>query len=111
MIVLPSSVRIVASTSPVTFQRDVDSLVRCVREDLGEDPFSGDIYCFVNRRRDRVKLLVWDRNGFWVLCKRLERGRFRRLEGPDKRIELTREELIVLLERLDTRTDRFLRNF
>ena len=111
MIVLPTSVRIVASTAPVTFQRDVDSLVRSVRDVLEEDPFSGDVYCFINPPRDRVKLLVWDRNGFWVLCKRLERGRFQRLEGSARRMELTRDELIVLLERVDTKTDRFVRNF
>jgi transposase len=111
VIVLPTSLRIVASTAPVTFQRDVDGLVRCVRDVLGEDPFSGDVYCFVNPPRDRVKLLVWDRNGFWVLCKRLERGRFQRLRGSAGHIELTRDELIVLLERLDTKTDRFVRNF
>jgi transposase len=111
LIVLPASVRIVALTTPVTFQRDVDSLVRCVREVLEEDPFSGDVFCFLNPRRDRVKLLVWDRNGFWVLSTRLERGRFRRLEGREKRTELTREELIMLFGRLDTKTDRILRNF
>jgi transposase len=111
MIVLSASVRIVASTKRVTIQRDIDSLVRCVREELEEDPFSGDVYCFINPSRDRVKLLVWDRTGFWVLCKRLERGKFRRLEGPGRSLELTREDLIALLERIGPKTDRFLSNF
>ncbi len=111
MIVLPTNARIVALTTPVTFQTDVDGLVQRVRDVLGEDPFSGDVYCFINPPRDRVKLLVWDRNGFWVLCKRLERGRFRRIVGSERRVELTREELIVLLERLETSPDTFLRNF
>lgn len=111
MIVLPESVRIVALTTPVTFQTDIDGLMRRVREELGADPFSGDLFCFFNPRRDRVKLLVWDRDGFWVLCKRLECGRFRRLEGSARRVDLTREELIALLDSPAARTNRFVRNF
>jgi len=64
MIVLPQSVRIVVLTRSVAFTMDVDGLARLVRDVLLDDPLSGDIFCFFNPRRDRVKLLVWDRNGF-----------------------------------------------
>lgn len=111
MMVLPESLRIVALTTPVTFQMDVDGLVQLVRDVLREDPFSGNLFCFLNRPRDRVKLLAWDRNGFWVMSKRLERGRFQRLEGGVPGVEISREELIMLLEGIDTRTERFHRNF
>lgn len=111
MMVLPKSVRIVVLARPVAFTMDVDGLARLVRDDLLDDPFSGDIFCFFNPRRDRVKLLVWDKNGFWVLCKRLERGRFQRFEQRTSRVEISREELIMLLEGVDMNTERFHRNF
>jgi transposase len=111
MMVLPKSVRIVVLTRPVAFTTDVDGLARLVRDVLADDPLSGDIFCFFNPRRDRVKLLVWDRNGFWVMCKRLERGRFQLLERRTSRLELSREELVMLLEGVDMSSERFHRNF
>jgi transposase len=111
MMVLPKSARIVALTTPITFQTHIDGLVQRVRDVLGEDPFSGAIFCFFNPRRDRVMLLVWDRNGFWSLCKRLERGKFQRIKSASARAELSREELIMLLEGIDIDSERFHRNF
>ena len=111
MIVLPQSVRIVVLTRSVAFTMDVDGLARLVRDVLLDDPLSGDIFCFFNPRRDRVKILVWDRNGFWVMCKRLERGRFQLLDRRTSRVELSRDELIMLLEGVDMTSERFHRNF
>lgn len=103
--------RVYASTRPTSSTKEIDGLVRIVRDEFGEDPFSGNIFCFFNRARDRVKLLVWDRNGFWVLFKRLERGRFERVDADAPRVEIGREELVMLLEGIDTRTSRFRRHF
>jgi hypothetical protein len=73
MLSLPSSVRIFLSRAPVDFRKAHDGLHAIVREQFGDDPHSGHVFVFLNRRVDRVKLLVWDRNGFWLLYKRRRR--------------------------------------
>ncbi|MDZ7359362.1 MAG: IS66 family insertion sequence element accessory protein TnpB [candidate division KSB1 bacterium] len=61
--------------APATdMRKSFDGLSGVVTSALGRDPASGDVYVFVNRRRDRLKLLVWDRTGFWLFYKRLEQG-------------------------------------
>ncbi|MDZ7364227.1 MAG: IS66 family insertion sequence element accessory protein TnpB [candidate division KSB1 bacterium] len=57
-------------------RKSFDGLSGVVATVLGRDPTSGDVYVFVNRRHDRMKLLVWDRTGFWIFYKRLEHGTF-----------------------------------
>ena len=111
MLRLPRSIRVFAATRSSDFRKDVDGLVRVVREDFGKDPCSGDLFCFFNFDRDRVKLLVWDRNGFWILSKRLERGRFEALDKRARVIEIEREELVMMLAGIDTKTARFRRQF
>ena len=61
-----------------------------MRDQLGDDALAGHVFLFFNARRDRVKILVWDRNGFWLLLKRLERGTFQRLDGSTATVELDR---------------------
>jgi len=68
--------RIFAYRHPVDLRKSIDGLSSLVEGVLGEDPFSGALYVFVNRRRDKVKLLYWERNGFCIWYKRLERERF-----------------------------------
>ena len=71
-----------------------------VEQTLGLDPFATAVYVFSNRRRNRVKLLGWDRNGFWLLSKRLEQDRF---VWPDEATvpTLTVEQLHWLLDGID----------
>lgn len=111
MLSLSTRVRIFAATEPIDFRKGFDGLVQVVRERFGEDPFAGDLFCFFNRRRDRVKVLVWDRNGFWLHYKRLERGTFERVHGEGKRLELDRARMTMLLEGIDSKNARFRRNF
>lgn len=111
MLRLSAETRIFALTKPVDARKGIDGLVRMVRNNFGEDPFTGDLFCFFNAARDQVRILVWDRNGFWVLYKRLERGRFERIDFRQARIEIDRVQLAMLLEGIDTRTWRFSRNF
>ena len=61
---------------PVDFRLNINGLSVLVEQALGLDPFAQCVYVFSNRRRDRVKVLGWDRNGFWLLLKRLEKDRF-----------------------------------
>ena len=85
MLSLPFQLRIFAAVEPVDFRKGFDGLVAIVRDGFREDPFAGDLFCFFNRRRDRVKILAWDRNGFWLHYKRLERGTFERIDGRGAR--------------------------
>ena len=73
---LPPSVKIYVALEATDLRRSVDGLSLLVRESLRLEPFSGHLFLFRNRRADRLKILVWDRSGFWVLYKRLERGTF-----------------------------------
>ena len=78
-----------------------DGLAGIVRNYLGKDPVSGDVFIFLNKTRTHIKLLYWDGDGFALFYKRLERGRYERctaVHGPSK--EMKREELLMLLEGL-----------
>ncbi len=61
---------------PVDMRKAIDGLSALVQPVIGQDPLSGHLFVFVSKSRTKVKLLWWDRNGFWLLYKRLERGRF-----------------------------------
>lgn len=74
--ILSSAVRAYVYSEAVDMRKSIDALAQLVASCMGMDPLSGQVFVFIGRRRDKVKLLVWDRHGFWVLYKRLERGRF-----------------------------------
>ena len=76
MLSLPSSVRIFICTEPTDMRRSFDGLVGMVEELVRENPFSGHLFLFRNRRRDRVKVLCWDRDGLCIWYKRLEEGTY-----------------------------------
>jgi len=109
MLSLPASVRVFAARDGVDFRKGFDGLHAIVRDEFGEDALSGNVYLFFNARRNRVKLLVWDRNGFWLLYKRLERGTFQRLDGTSAKIEIDRARLAMLLDGIDTKNSKFYR--
>ena len=112
MLSLPAQVRIFAACQPVDFRKSHDGLVAIVREHFREDPFDGSLFVFFNRRRDRIKLLLWDRNGFWLFYKRLERGTFRVLTGcGEARVEIRRCDLSMLLEGIDLEKGKIRRHF
>jgi len=72
-------------------------LVAIVRNELREDPLSGSLYVFINRRRNYVKLVYWDRTGFCLFAKRLERGRFS-LPGDAETFELSEQVFCLFLD-------------
>lgn len=78
-----------------------NTLSAVVRNQLHRDPLSGDLFVFCNRRKDRVKVLVFERGGFWLCAKRLETGTFAWPEVPTPDHELTVEELTLLLGGID----------
>ena len=77
MIQITPHMRILVAIEPADFRRGIDGLARLCREELLEEPFSGCLFLFRNRRRTAIKALVYDGHGFWLLYKRLSIGRFR----------------------------------
>jgi transposase len=75
--VIPAGVRIFVCSHPQDMRRSFDGLSLAAQEHLGEDAGSGALFVFVNKRRNRLKVLWFDRNGFCLLYKRLHRARFR----------------------------------
>lgn len=76
MLTLRPSIRIYVCLRPADMRKSLDGLSAMARSEMGEDPLAGHLFLFRNRRGDRMKVLYWDRNGFAVWYKRLERGRF-----------------------------------
>jgi len=98
--------RVWLCTSPTDMRKGFDTLAVLVREALGDDPLSGQLFLFVGRRRDRLKILYWDRDGYALWYKRLEAGTYRLPVAADDaaRVELSASELAMLLEGIDLRS-------
>lgn len=106
MLTLPAAVRIYVAAEAVDLRRGFDGLAATTRSVIREDPLSGHVFVFLNRRRNRVKLLVWDRTGYLLLYKRLERGTFHLPTTPRlgaRHVELDAGDLGLLLEGVDLR--------
>lgn len=87
---------------PVDMRKAMDGLALLVQEAMELDPFSAAAFVFCNRARDKVKILVWERNGFVVWYKRLERDRFKWPDCDERdRLALTGQQLNWLLDGLD----------
>lgn len=110
MLSFPAAVRIYVAAEAVDLRRGFDGLSALTRTVIGADPMSGHVFCFLNRRKNRVKLLLWDRTGWLIVYKRLERGTFRLAQTPpagERHVELDAGELALLLEGLDLRGARW----
>ena len=82
---------------PVDMRKSFNSLAALTREVLKENPLSGDLYVFTNRSGNLIKCLTWDRTGYVLYAKKLERGKLRYRAGQDKR-EINQERLKLLLD-------------
>ena len=101
MLNLPASVRVFLCLLPADMRWSFDSLARLVKVVLIEDPLSGHLFVFRNRRGDRVKILYWDRDGYAIWYKRLEQGVFRFPQHDCERVEVSASDLILVLEGID----------
>jgi transposase len=103
MIALTSHLKFYLYPQATDMRKSFDGLSGIVTSVLARDPVSGEVYIFLNRRRDRMKLLLWDRNGFWLFYKRLEQGTFQlpAHAKDDAALELPFEELMLILEGID----------
>ena len=104
MLLLPRAVRVYVATAPCNLRKSFDGLSNEVRAVLAENPLSGHVFAFLNRRKNQVKLLVWTRGGFTIVAKRLERGTFtfpQQVKSGAKSVQLDAHELAMLLEGID----------
>jgi transposase len=87
---------------PVDFRKSINGLTLIIESDLLYSPFSGTLYVFCNRKRDKLKIVYWDRSGFALWYKRLEEDKFRwPKRWPESLIELTETQLHRLLQGYD----------
>ena len=105
MFLVPAQLKFYLYCQPTDMRKGFDGLYGLVTTALESDPLSGDVYVFLNRRRDRIKLLFWDSDGFWIFYKRLEKGTFQL--PPDSQelssIQLPYDELMMIIEGIDLR--------
>lgn len=99
MIGLPPQTKIIFYSRPTDMRKSHNGLCGLVRNELESDPTNGTLFLFVNRRRDRIKAMYWDRDGLAIWYKRLERGTFENLKpnSDAKSIELDQTDLALLL--------------
>lgn len=106
MLTFTGSLKVYIALEPQDMRRSFNGLAAAVAGELGDDPLSGALFVFTNKRRNRLKILFWDGTGLWVSAKRLEQGRF---SWPtpsargQKKLSLTPEALAMLTDGIDLR--------
>ena len=103
MLSISPAVRIYLASEPVDMRKGFDGLSAIVENQLDEDVYGGNLFVFVSKRGDRVKILCWDRGGFVMLYKRLERGKFKvpKVGEQCTALELESSQLVMLLDGID----------
>ena len=104
MLTFPGSLKVFISMDPADLRKSFTGLWALTVNVLKDDPSSGSLYVFTNRRRNRVKILYWDGTGLWIMAKRLEQGRFCRPRGltdGEFKLTLKPEALEMLLSGID----------
>lgn len=103
MLTLPCSVRIFIYAQPTDMRGGFHKLSMLVESFMRQDPFSGHLFVFFNRRGDKCKILFWDRTGFCLWYKKLEEGTFEKIPGQDHQpsIEVDIAKLTWILEGID----------
>jgi transposase len=106
MLSLPANVRLYLCTTPTDMRKSFDGLHALVRQVFQLDPLDGHLFLFVNRRRDRVKILWWDRDGLALFYKRLEAGTYQLpvVAEDAQGVEIDAMQLAMLLGGVDLQT-------
>ncbi len=106
MLSFSGSLKVLVAVEACDMRKGFNGLYATVTERLGEDPRSGILFVFSNRRHTRIKILCWDGTGLWVLTKRLEKGTFswpKNLEADRVKLKLTPQALAMLTDGVDLR--------
>ena len=111
MLGLPPSVRIYFATELADMRNGIDGLRALVEGSLRHDPYAGHLFVFVGKAKDKIKILFWDRSGFVLYLKRLEKGRVQLPVVDERRTHVTMEpaQLAMLLDGIDLNARRLAR--
>ncbi len=105
MFSLPANAAIYLHTEPTDMRRGFEGLSGVIRGQFGSDPQDGSLFLFVNRRKDRMKILHWDGTGYWIYYKRLEAGTFELPRSSDGRVEIDTAQMAMILAGIPLRND------
>ena len=103
---MPAVLRVFVAVAAADLRKGYDGLAQLARERIQEDPLSGHLFVFANRKRDRIKILYWDRDGYAIWMKRLEKGTFRLPDPGAEHVEWTAAELAAVLGGIDLKATR-----
>lgn len=109
MLSIPASTKIYLASQPVDMRKGFNGLTALVVDEWKKDPYAGHLFVFLGKRRDRVKILFWDRNGFALYYKRLEQGRFQMPPSSGSSVKLEPAQLAMLLSGIDLNRPRLRR--
>ena len=115
MIALAPQIRVFLHRRPTDMRKSFNGLVALTEAELKQDPLSGDLFVFVNRRRDRIKILYWGQTGFCIWYQQLQQGTYQ-LPSHDSldeldALEVTRSQLSLILDGIDLSSVRQRRRF
>lgn len=97
MLSVPPAVSIFLYVPPADLRKGFDGLSGLVRREFAADPLDGSLFLFINRRRDRLKILHWDGTGYWLYYKLLEAGTFETIASEGRCAQLNSTQLAMLL--------------
>lgn len=101
MLNIGSGSKVFLVAGPTDMRKSFDTLAAVVRTAIDSDPLSGHYFVFCNRKHDRLKVLIWESSGFWLLAKRLEKGTFSWPDVSATKVEYSSAQLAALLEGLE----------
>ena len=115
MIALPSQLRVFLYRRPTDMRKSFNGLVALTEAELKQDPLSGSFFVFVNRRRDRIKILYWGQTGYCIWYQQLQRGTYQlpdheSLDEQDT-VEVSRSQLSLILDGIDLTSVRLRKRF
>ncbi len=114
MIALPSLIRVFLYRLPTDMRKSFHGLVALTESALQQDPLTGSLFVFLNRRRDRLKILYWGQTGFCIWYQQLEKGTYQLPAEPregQEAMEVTRSQLSLILDGIDLSSARQRRRF
>lgn len=101
MAMLPLGTRVLVCTKPTDMRKSFDGLIAATKSVIGQDPLSGHLFVFVNRKGDYAKCLYWSRGGYCLWAKRLEAGRFAVMKSTGSVVAMTDTQLLMWLDGIE----------